>query len=44
MLLARRAHAHDLLLVSVLVSEVEFKLSNMHCLSESTFAIYEIHQ
>jgi hypothetical protein len=28
-LLASRAHAHDLLLVSVLVSEVELKLSNI---------------
>ena len=28
-LLASRAHAHDLLLVSVLVSEVELKLSTL---------------
>jgi hypothetical protein len=30
-LLPRRAHAHDLLLVSVLVSEVKLKLSIIWC-------------
>jgi hypothetical protein len=33
---SRRAHAHDLLLVSVLVSEAELKLSNKQTTTEIT--------
>jgi hypothetical protein len=37
-LLASREHAHDMLLVSVLVSEVELKLSNVYCRFTSGYA------